>query len=403
MRRRSSRSSSILIRHAWPPSSGSCSSLPGQRPIVLTTPNREYNVDVAQSGCRGLSPRRSPLRVEPGGVSDLGDGPGREVRLHRRVPCRWARTSRPGIADADGGILSWTDSHSSKYWDQMRGDPRSIDELVSTALTESDEDVAWNAVCTLHFRGTREVLARAGTLCCSDCVAERCLGANRYFGQLGVPERTYPRECLSILLGMLDGEEDADVLQAILVALSHLGEADAIEPASRYRGHPDSEVRHGVVLALTGYDDQRAVDALIELSHDQDAHVRDWATFALGQQIDLDTSVIRETLADRLNDTDYDTRCEAIIGLAKRRDHRVIPIISKELASDWVGCSVVEAAAMIPDPHFYPQLIALREVALRKLSDASEERPGTWAIAELDEAIKACSPHAPSDNAIVRQ
>lgn len=278
-----------------------------------------------------------------------------------------------------------------EYWDQMRGDPRSIDELVSTALTGADEDDAtWNAVCVLHFRGTREVLVRAETLCCSDCVAERCLGAN-ILGQLGVPDRTYPRECMSILLGMLDSEEDADVLQAILVAFGHLGQADAIEPACRYQGHADSEVRHGVVLALTGYDDQKAVNALIELSHDEDAHVRDWATFALAQQIDLDTSAIRETLIERLNDVDYDTRCEAIVGLAKRRDRRVIPIISKELASDSVGCLVVEAAAMIPDPQFYPQLIAIREIASQEALDSSETSSETWAMDKLDAAIKACS------------
>lgn len=285
------------------------------------------------------------------------------------------------------------DLKQQEYWDEMRGDPRSIDELVTAALTEPDENISWNAVAALHFRGTKDVLEKAEGLCRSDCTAERRLGAD-ILGQLGVPERTYPRECVSLLLAMLDRETDADVLQAIFVAFSHLGEAEAIEPALKYRGHPDSEVRHGVVLALTGYEDQRAVNALIELSHDQDAHVRDWATFALGQQIALDTPGIREALAERLTDSDYETRCEGIMGLALRGDRQVIPVISRELASDSIGCTVVEAAIAIPDPQFYPLLLVMREVALQAPSDASEESTKMWQIAKIDEAIEACRPSA---------
>ena len=277
-----------------------------------------------------------------------------------------------------------------EYQDRMRSDPRSIEELVSTALTEAGEEVAWDAVCALHFRGTRQVLEKAQELCRSINPVERTLGAN-ILGQLGVPERTFPRECSSTLLGMLDGEEDADVLHAIFVAIGHLGEADAIEPACQYKKHPSSEVRHGVVLALTGHDHERAIEALIELSGDEESDVRDWATFALGQQIDLDTPAIRQALAERLNDTDYDTRCEAIMGLAKRKDRRVIPIISKELASDSIGCLVVEAAALFPDSQFLPQLTAIRDIALRELPDGSDPSLHRWMIDKVNVAIDACS------------
>ena len=51
--------------------------------VVLTTPNREYNVTWPNAGGRGVSPRRSPIRVESGGVSGLGHEAGREVRVQR--------------------------------------------------------------------------------------------------------------------------------------------------------------------------------------------------------------------------------------------------------------------------------------------------------------------------------
>jgi HEAT repeat protein len=140
------------------------------------------------------------------------------------------------------------------------------------------------------------------------------------------------------------------------------------------------------------YEDPRAVDALIDLSHDQDAQVRDWATFALGEQIPLDTPVVREALADRLADPDDETRHEAIMGLALRGDRRVIPIIARELASDSVHYLAVEAATAMPNPQFYPLLLALRDVALRKSSGAADESTVTWQIAEIDAAVEACSP-----------
>ena len=210
------------------------------------------------------------------------------------------------------GFSDMTDSNQTEYQNRMRGDPRLVEELISVALSEPDENLAWEAVCTLQFRGTGEVLSRAKGLSQSSSPAERRLGAN-LLGQLGVPGRTFPKECLSILIQMLQEEKDAEVLSAILIALYHLGGDEAIEPAAQFYRHPDPRVRHGVVLALTGYEDQQAVDTLIGLSHDEDADVRDWATFGLGTQIDVDTPAIREALVERLNDVDVVTRCEAIV------------------------------------------------------------------------------------------
>jgi HEAT repeat protein len=131
--------------------------------------------------------------------------------------------------------------------------------------------------------------------------------------------------------------------------------------ASRFRRHADSEVRHAVVLALTGHDHPTAVRWLIELTRDSDAHVRDWATFALGSQTDLDTDELRNALAARLDDSDDDTRAEALIGLAQRRDRRVIPALERELSSDCIGSLVIEAAEEIAAPELYSRLMALRQ------------------------------------------
>ena len=101
---------------------------------------------------------------------------------------------------------------------------------------------------------------------------ERRLGAD-ILGQLGCPDRSFPKECPQILLKMLEHGDDHRVLHAILVALSHHRAPEATGPVSWFRHHVDSEVRFGVVLALTGSDPE-AHGVLIEMTRDADAHVR---------------------------------------------------------------------------------------------------------------------------------
>ena len=80
---------------------------------------------------------------------------------------------------------------------------------------------------------------------------------------------------------------------------------------------------------------------------DADADVRDWATFGLGVLGDQDTPEVREALFNRLNDQDVDVREEALVGLAKRRDTRILPDLISALEQSSIGGRVVEAAYTI--------------------------------------------------------
>ena len=72
--------------------------------VVLTTPNREYNVTWENVGAEQVPPPRPPLRVDPAGVPGLGRGRRRAVRLHRPVPAGRAGGRGARAADADGGL-----------------------------------------------------------------------------------------------------------------------------------------------------------------------------------------------------------------------------------------------------------------------------------------------------------
>lgn len=152
---------------------------------------------------------------------------------------------------------------------------------------------------------------------------------------------------------------------------------ELVAAADWFVEHRDPRVRYGVTHALLGQDDPRAIDLLLRLSSDRDADVRDWATFGIGTLSDLDTSEIRGALAARLDDPHDDTRGEALIGLARRKDLRVVPALMKELSSDCVGTLAVEAAEEIGVPELRPALVRLR---------------GWWDVdpALLERAIVAC-------------
>jgi HEAT repeat protein len=100
---------------------------------------------------------------------------------------------------------------------------------------------------------------------------------------------------------------------------------------------------------------------LIELSADPDEHVRDWATFGLGTQIDVDDGDVRAALVERLSDPFLDAREEAAVGLARRRDARAFEPVRELLEADEVSTVTVEAAGYLADERLLRPLLELGE------------------------------------------
>ena len=212
----------------------------------------------------------------------------------------------------------------------------------------------------LTWLGSREVLDEALKLTTSDDPRVRARAAN-ILGQLGVPERTFPEECLRATINLLSNDTDPRVLEAAAVALGHLPkEPRGTSALVKLVAHDDPEVRFGVAFALGGRTDPEAVAALIRLTHDEENEVRDWATFGLGSQCDIDTGQVRAALLDRLTDEHFDTRSEALIGLARRGDDRVIASVLAALRAEVVGELAVEAAGLLGREDFLPALRDLR-------------------------------------------
>jgi HEAT repeat protein len=276
-------------------------------------------------------------------------------------------------------VINWQSQIDARVL-ESRNDPRTADELIARILTESDEEVAWELIAIMHCRGTRDVFDAAKALCQSGCVVERTLGAN-ILGQLGVPDRTYPRESVDLLLGLLRTEQDEAVLDAALIALGHTHDPRAVSAVVRLANNPSANVRYAVAFSLQGLLDAVAIQTLIGLATDSAAIVRDWAMFALGTQIDADTPAIRNALFRGTADADEVARGEALVGLARRHDERAVEPLIRELsahAASEYGRYAIEAAEELADPRLLPTLEQLKASAC-----SDDDR--------FDEAIRHCS------------
>jgi hypothetical protein len=218
-------------------------------------------------------------------------------------------------------------NQSAKYLN----DVRSTDELIELALSKDadrDDDDYWQPIAVLQHRLSTileriQILAKNNNEKCRDAAAT-------ILGQSRVRNKFSPEICAEILLPMLKTERSDEVLSSIIFALGHLHTPSAITPLVKLRSHSNPSIRYAVVSSLCGHGETAAVDTLIELSADIDRDVRNWATFGLGSQIDVDTSSIREALHKRLVESDDEIRGEALVGLARRGDFRAAEALLAE-------------------------------------------------------------------------
>jgi HEAT repeat protein len=281
--------------------------------------------------------------------------------------------------------------------DLTKPDPRSTEKLIQLALIVPEEndngDDRWDFIWLLRYRGTRDVLDRAIALTESHNSEERTIGI-QILGQLGIPDRTFPDESITTLIGLLQDETDPLILENIGIALGHLHDPRGIVPQLRFCLHPDWEVRYGVVCSLNGHNDERAIAALIQLSADEHPQVRNWATFGLGSLLEIDTPEIREALYQRFlledpkDEQTAEIYGEALLGLASRQDTRILPALIHELMSHDVGVLTIEATKALADPKLYPALLQVQTWS---------EPTGYFADC-LADAIAACTPIIPDES-----
>ena len=223
-----------------------------------------------------------------------------------------------------------------------------IDELFAETLQgDYDDDKPWNAVRTLRSIGTRQVFDKAVDRIESIEPLERARGID-VIAQLGKtaehPSNSFPQESYDVVVKALQREREAQPLNSAISALGHIGDARGVPVIAAFHSHPSREIRFAVACALGSFpNEQLSIETLLILMEDADADVRDWATFGIGVLGDQDSPEIRQALSRRVNDDDVNTREEALVGLAKRRDTSILPQLIRALEQRNISVPVVEA------------------------------------------------------------
>lgn len=270
--------------------------------------------------------------------------------------------------------------------------PSKLDDrdLVEIALDADDEsDAYWDAVRELQRRGTREVFELSSELCaCQEPHALR-VGLD-VLGQLGYERgRPFLADSLPIAL-RLSGDTEQVVRVSALAALGNLGDPQALPVLLSQMADPDAATRLVIAQAMPSVladpPQPEGIQALIRLSEDEDPRVRDWATFGLGSLLEVNSEEVRIALNQRLDDPEGDAAGEALVGLARRRDPKIVARVRSLLNGDHVGNLAVEAAGELADRTLVPGLERL------KVAGWAEGDPRGWL---LDKALTACRDGTP--------
>jgi hypothetical protein len=234
------------------------------------------------------------------------------------------------------------------------------EKLFDRLLNNKTQKTYWNNVSELRKRANENIFQKAYGLAKSNDDKEKEIGID-ILAQLGFNPRFKPKEVIELFFELLNKPQSDTILMSVLYGIGHNNESltdNQIAILTVFKTNNNNDVKHGLISALSGLDNSRAIQALVEFTEDKIASIRSWSTFAIGTRIEVNNVEISNALWNRINDSDEETKFEAISGLANRRDSRVKGIIFRELKKESYGSLLFEAILTLNDKDFLPLLEA---------------------------------------------
>jgi hypothetical protein len=232
------------------------------------------------------------------------------------------------------------------------------EKLFFRLLNNKSDKTYWDNIRELRSRANVNIFNTCKKLVKSSKPKERIIGID-ILAQLGLTPRPFFKESRKLFFEILRNEKDPKVLLSVLYAIGHNNgklKTDDIALLVSFKDNADEGVREGLVSALLSVDKKLAIDTLIQLTTDKISHIRDWATFGIGSQIERDNREIREALWNRITDKHKDTRYEAIVGLANRKDNKIKEIIKIELQNPDFSAQLFDAIITLKAVEYLPNL-----------------------------------------------
>ena len=229
------------------------------------------------------------------------------------------------------------------------------EKIFGRLLNNKTQKTFWENIREIRSRPTKKVYQYAYKLSNSSLEKEQIIGIY-VLAQLGYHPRMNKKKTLKLYFDLLKTNPTPKLLEALLSSIAHNNDSlskSYISELIKFRYHNYSDVRFQLTLALSGIEHEKAIETLIFLSTDKHSDVRDYATWSLGTQLDINSEKIINALWNRITDSDESTRFEAIYGLSKRKDIRIKEMLKKELEDiNNNGSQILESIEELNDPEF---------------------------------------------------
>jgi hypothetical protein len=261
------------------------------------------------------------------------------------------------------------------------------EKIFERLVNNKSQKTYWNNISELRKRATDEIYDQAYKLTKSESDKKKIIGID-VLAQLGFDPRIRQQETIDLYFELLENGQNDDVLFSLLFGVSHNNEnltEKQVLKLIEFKNSKNKDIRYSLVSALSTIENPKAIEILIELSEDKFSSIRNWATFGIGTLSEENNDRILNALWKRTKDKHQETKLEAIVGLANRKEFKVKEQIIEKLKNGEYGTLLFDAIETLKDKDFIPYLKSNLKSA-KKDSGIKEE----W-ITDLKECLNKLS------------